>query len=254
MNGLRTAVSFLTVLPAGEGAWQPARAVPWYPVVGGVLAAVVACGVAVLDWAFPPLLAGTLGVGMWAVLTGALHLDGLADTADAAFAPVSRERRLEILADVHHGTFAVVGVALVLLIKVAALGSLEGRSAAAGAAFAIVVARGLLPLVMRAFAPARPGGMGAAAHAGATPAAVSIGVLVAVVVAAITFSWAGVIIVAGVAGGMLAAAAWLSARFGGLTGDCYGAIIEVGEVASLVTIAALASHGHLLGFALGTGG
>lgn len=253
MNGLRTAIGFLTVLPAGQAAWQPARAVAWYPVVGVVLAAIVACAVALIGWAFPPLLAGVLGVGAWAILTGALHLDGLADTADAAFAPVPRGRKLEILADVHHGTFAVVTVALVLLAKAAALGSIEGRSAAAAAAFAIVSARGVLPLVMRVFAPARPGGMGAAAHEGATPAVAALGLLIGLVAAIVTFSWVGVVVFAGAGGGMLTAGAGLSARFGGLTGDCYGSLIEAGELAVLVTVAALVAHGNALGFSLAVG-
>src|SRR5262245_48439166 len=92
IEGARTAFGLLTVLPVGGSRWAPVRAVAWYPAVAVVLGALLAGAAAVsFEW-LSPLLAAALVVALWAVLTGALHLDGLADTADAAFAPVSRER------------------------------------------------------------------------------------------------------------------------------------------------------------------
>ncbi len=243
---LREAIRLLTVLPAGSSA-RPApgaAAVRWYAQVGVLVGALLA-GFALLAWElFPPLLAAALVVAGWVAVTGALHLDGLADTADAALAPVSRERRLVIARDVAHGTFAVAAIGVVLLVKVAALGGMGQAECAAAAAFAPVAARAVAVVAMRIFPPARPEGMGAATRAGATVPAVAMGLALATVVAAVTLGWAGVASAA-IAGAFgVAAGAWISGRMGGLTGDGYGAVIELTETAALCAAAAFLANGH----------
>lgn len=245
MTGLHTAIAFLTVLPAGRSlAWEPSRAVAWYPVVALALAALAGVAAYLAAGWFPPLLAAVLIVAVLAVLTGALHLDGLADTADAVLAPVPPERRLEILADVHHGTFALVAVTLVILLKVAALASLDRDAAAAAVFLAVVAARCLLPLAMLATSPARATGLGASTRAGATPAVASLGSLTALASGGLAFGWSGMACVAGLALLTLATAWWIAARLGGLTGDSYGALVELLEAAALVTAAGLVTNGH----------
>jgi len=250
LSGLRTAVGFLTILPAGRADWQPACAVIWFPVVGVGLAVIVGASAAgLIEWL--PSLAATLVVALWVAITGALHLDGLADTADAAFAPVPRERRLEILSDVHHGTFAVVAIVLLLAIKIAALASLDAGDAAAAVGLAIVGGRAVLPLVMRVFPAARAGGMGAATRDGATTPAIVVGVALAAFAGLVTLGWSGLAIVGGLALAAVIAGWWLSLRFGGLNGDNYGAIVEVVEVTALVAATAIVSNGHTPGFPWG---
>jgi adenosylcobinamide-GDP ribazoletransferase len=251
IDGLRTAFGLLTVLPAGGNRWAPARAVAWYPLVGVVLAALLAGSAALLYHALSPLLAAALTVALWVLLTGALHFDGLADTADAAFAPVAPERRLDILRDVHHGTFALVAVVLVLALKVAALATFDGRAAAGAAVLAVVVGRAALLPVMRLFRPARSGGMGEASRTGAHSAAIGVAIAVAAAAALLAFGGQGLALAAGLFLLALASAAWLSGRFGGLSGDCYGAIIEILEMFALVATSALVTNGHASAFPLG---
>lgn len=251
MSGLRVAIGFLTILPAGHSAWAPAPAVQWFPVVGVGLAAIVGASCAGLMEGLPSLLAATVGVALWAVITGALHIDGLADTADAAFAPVPRERRLEILSDVDHGTFAVMAVVVIVAIKIAALASLDARGAAAAVALAIVGGRGVLPLVIRVFPAARTGGMGAVTRAGATRGAAFAGLVITIMAGLLIIGWGGLAVAAGLVVAALVAGRWLSGRFGGLTGDSYGAIVEVVETVAVVVTTALVSNGHAAAFPWG---
>lgn len=248
---MRVAFGFLTVLPVPGGRWEPARAVAWYPIVGVVLGAVAGTGAfAAFEIAAPPL-AAAVTIAVWVVLTGGLHLDGLADTADAAFAPVDHERRLAILRDVHHGTFATVAVALILLLKFGALTTFDGRTAAAAVALAIIAPRAALPLVMRVFPRGRDSGFGAGSRPGATRRAAATGAAIALTAGAVTFGVAGAAIVVGVTALGLAIAVWLRARFGGLTGDCYGAIVECTEAAALIAASMLVTNGHAAAFPAG---
>ena len=243
---LREAIRLLTVLPAGSSTRPapPAAAVRWYAPVGVLVGALLA-GLALLAWElFPPLLAAALVVTGWVAVTGALHLDGLADTADAALAPVSRERRLVIARDVAHGTFAVAAIGVVLPVKVAALAGMGQAECAAAVALAPVAARAVAVVATRVFPPARPEGMGAATRAGATIPAMAAAVALAAVAAVVALGWAG-LASAAIAGAFgLAAGAWVRGRMGGLTGDGYGAVIELTETAALCAASAFLANGH----------
>ena len=132
MNGLRSALGFLTILPvAPRDAGGLAAARGWFPAAGLLLG----LALALLDLLmhsgyplltdeyrqFPPLLSAAILVVAMVVLTRALHLDGFMDCCDALLGGFDRERRLAILRDSHVGAFAVVGVAALLLLKVAAI-------------------------------------------------------------------------------------------------------------------------------------
>jgi len=246
MEPAREAMRLLTVIPVGSSAQPaaPASAVGWYAPVGLLAGALLALAAFAAWEAFPPMLAAVAVAAAWAALTGMLHLDGLADTADAAFAPVSRERRLVIARDVAHGTFAVVAVALVLAIKGAALTGMPRDAAAAVVLFAPVSARAAAVAAMRTFPAARPEGMAAATRAGATPLAVVGAMAIAAGAAFLALGPVGVASAGiAVASGM-AAAAWIAGRMGGLTGDGYGAVIELTEAAALCATAAFLANGH----------
>ena len=120
--GLRQAIAFLTAI---GGPHVPTRAaLAWFAPVGAAVGAVV--GLVWWStshwWALG--VAAALALVADAALTGLLHLDGLADSADGLLPPVTRERRLEILRDPRSGAFAVVGVVLVVVLRVAALGAM----------------------------------------------------------------------------------------------------------------------------------
>ena len=115
LGDLLGAVSFLTRVPTGTGAVQPAemaRFVPWFPLVGALVGAAVGGLYAGASALLPPLAAAAVAVTAGVAVTGAFHEDGLGDTADAFVGGVDREDTLRILEDPRLGTFGVVGHAL----------------------------------------------------------------------------------------------------------------------------------------------
>jgi adenosylcobinamide-GDP ribazoletransferase len=230
------AITFMTILPAPRGvapSGEIGRAAVWFPLVG-LLIGLLLWGV---QWGanhlFDPWLAGVLVTTAWAVSTGALHLDGLADCCDGLLAPVSRERRLEILRDPRVGSFGAVGLVLVLLLKAAAAGVVNPVALL----LAPTWARWLLLLAARQ-PQARPDGMGAAFAMWLTPG-VLIGAAVVPVVLAVAIiplrSLPALVVALAVCWGVIALA---KARLGGVTGDVYGLVVELAEVAVLLVFAA----------------
>lgn len=238
----------LPVRPRWDDATRPAAAMRFYPLVGGIIGALLAG----LAWllaarrvgATAALLPPALVLAAWAGLTGALHLDGWADCCDALFVPVPRARRLEIMKDPRLGSFGGVGLALLLLVKLAALGgvcaafsAVDAARAAALLVVAPVCARGLLVGAAAAAPLARPDGMAFFFRRSLAAWDVVIAALSTLI------ALAAVIWIAGPAGLLPAGAAALAAagvtslataRLGGLTGDVYGALIEAAETAFLV--------------------
>jgi adenosylcobinamide-GDP ribazoletransferase len=229
--GLRAAVRLLTVLPvrydAGEAALPTARAVPWFPVVGAALGGVVWCA---LVLPLPALPRAAVALALWTLATGALHEDGFLDVADAAFAPVSVERRLEILKDPHVGAHGAVGGALLVVLRFAALAAIVP----AAVVVAPVVGRWCMTLTLTALAPARTSGLGAAYATGArwlAPTLVAFALL-----APFTLLLGLLPVVTSAATGAaaaFAAASFLVRRFGGATGDVHGACGLIAETAAL---------------------
>ncbi|HNQ04803.1 MAG TPA: adenosylcobinamide-GDP ribazoletransferase [Thiobacillaceae bacterium] len=125
MRGLILALQFLTRLPTpAVASFSPqalARCVPWFPLVGLLLGLMLAGGVW-LGSRIDPWLGALMGLLLWVGVTGALHLDGLSDLADALGAAHGRpERFLLVLADPHVGVFGVVSLVLQLLSKLVLL-------------------------------------------------------------------------------------------------------------------------------------
>ena len=164
--GFAIAVAFLTRVPIGppaEAGWRLADAAWAFPLVGagiGVIAALCLPGRRNSGLGPGPaaLLAVLAGLGV----TGALHEDGLADTADGFFGGGDRERRLAIMRDSRHGTYGILALVLSVGLRAAALAQ-TGEAIYAGLALiaAHAASRALLPAAMRALPPARDDGLGA---------------------------------------------------------------------------------------------
>ena len=237
MNSLRTALSFLTVLPVGAGR-APAEGLgrAWYPAVG-LLLGLVAAGAFRLGAALTtPVLGAVAAVAVLAGLTGALHLDGLADAADGLLGGATRERRLEIMRDPRVGSFGVVATALVLLGDVAALSGLSPWTALAALLTACALGRLAMVAVLLWLPYARQGGLGTAAVGGRSLPDLA-GALVAGAVP-LALDWRHWLLAAGlVAASAAGAGALARSRVGGATGDVYGAVVEVGQLAALTAFA-----------------
>jgi adenosylcobinamide-GDP ribazoletransferase len=225
----------LTILPVRPPAVVDRRIAGWAmtlaPLVGVLLAVVPMW---LLEQDGPPLLLAALAVASLAVLGRAIHLDGLADTADGLGSGRPPADALAIMRQSDIGPFGVATLVLTLLIQVSALATLASLGEVWAAGAAVVVSRCILPLVCTpAFPSARPDGLGATV--GASVAWWQAGLALVIVLAAAVAVGAPYALVGLLFG--LAFAAYCSRRFDGLTGDVYGACVEVTLAASLVGLA-----------------
>jgi adenosylcobinamide-GDP ribazoletransferase len=237
MRNLRIAFGLMTTLPVRlPDDWSTGdsgRASVWYPFVGLIIGVLTWLAWSAAIWIFPPLVAGVLALVVWIVLTGGLHLDGLADCCDGLFASTSVERRLEIMKDPHVGAFGVIGLISVLFLKAATLASLTpplayGILLATSLARWCILPSGLFPL-------ARPLGssMGADFAAGFRRSFIAWGAIIPLVIAVLL----GIRGVQSALAGLGAAGlvVWLAtSRIGGVTGDVFGMVVEIVETILLV--------------------
>lgn len=241
---LRTGLAFCTRLPvtAPEGARLTDAA--WtFPVAGAVVgliggAVFVAC--AALD--LPAFVSATLAIAATALATGALHEDGLADTADGFGGACSAERAVEIMRDSRIGTYGVIALIVTFLLRIGALASLASAGAALPALALIAAhagARGALPVFMRAVPRAREDGLSAAAgrpSEGAAAGAVAIGLVVTLLCLGLGVTALSALLIA-VALALLARMA--IRKIGGQTGDVLGTAEQTGEVLILLVASAV---------------
>jgi adenosylcobinamide-GDP ribazoletransferase len=243
VSSLRLAVRYLTILPLPgrrhDGVGDLGRAAAWFPVVGlGIGAILVA-----LEWLasriFPPLLAALLTVTAWKLITGGLHLDGLADCLDG-IGGRDPEHRLSIMRDSRIGAMGAIGLILFLLLEITAVSELPAAVRPHVLLAAPVIARAMPALLGRVLAPARREGLGAAFQATLPRSAPPLALAVALAVAALALGVAGVVAVALASVVCLLLGRFFAARLGGMTGDVFGASIEVAELAALLTVSAWA--------------
>jgi len=237
MRALLAAIGFLTRIPvpayALSGLSSPSSQLAWYPAVGLLIGGVLAC-IAWLLSSAAPLLAAALLLVAWVALTGGLHLDGLADMADAWVGGLGdRERTLAIMKDPRSGPMGVAAVVLVLLLKFAALASLAHPATALW--LAPLLGRAVLTAAFMTTPYVRSGGLGSVLL-GASRKACVISVTVALVVA-LCAGGAGL---RAVIATLVVLGCWRWSclhRLGGMTGDTCGALTELTEAAVLVVLA-----------------
>ena len=271
-DALRLCLGTLTALrvppPTSVDRRTAARAMLLAPVAGLLLAVPLAL-LLLLD--APPLLLAPLAVALLALLTRGIHLDGLADTADGLGSGRTGDDALAVMRRSDVGPFAVVTLVLVLLVQVTSLVVLAATGTGPGVVVAaLLVSRGVLPvLCTAAFPPARRDGLGVS-FAGVVPAAAAalsllaatlVGLAVAALVTDMRIQgplpqvitrfwfagsggWPAVALAVLVAAAVAAGAAYLlarrcAARFGGVTGDVYGAGVEAAFTAMLLVSALL---------------
>jgi adenosylcobinamide-GDP ribazoletransferase len=229
------ALSFLTTLPTLRFDLPPgglSAAAAWFPTVGLILGLLLWAVQALAGALFAPLLASALVVTAWVVLTGGLHLDGVADSGDGLIPPVSRARRLEILRDPRLGSFGGLALILVLLLKVLAV-----REVGWGALIVAPVWARFWLLWAARHPQARLDGMGATFAAGLTNAILIAAAVLPLLV--LVFAGGRGVLAALVAGLVAWGCVRLEqARLGGMTGDVNGLVVELGELAILLVYAA----------------
>lgn len=250
-DGLRLAVGTLTVLPAGMPSRVDrvigGRAMVLAPAVGALVGGIAAGVVALVQLVRPDadLLAAVLAVLVVAGLSGALHLDGLADFADALGSRRDRETMLRIMKQSDIGPFGVVAIVGVLLVDVAALTAcVQAGFGWQAVLIATTASRLTLPWSCRTTIPAaRPDGLGAMVAATVRPITATLATIV-VLGAALLLALPDPLLLAGTAAAVLLAVVTsiLTTRrahtaLGGTTGDVLGAAVELALPVTLVTLA-----------------
>ncbi len=239
------AARFLTRLPLDRIAPPTtgllARSMRAFPIVGA--------GIGALGWAalavasalgLPVAVSALLALLTMVAVTGALHEDGLADTADGFGGGEDRVTKLAIMRDSRSGAFGIIALVFSLGLRATAIAGLAAAAGGAGPALiaAHSVSRGALPIMMRFLEPARSDGLGASAGQPDDVASLwclGIGIFTAI----LCLGFGRAVIALAVVAALTAGLSVLARRqIGGYTGDVLGAAQQVGEMAMLLTAVA----------------
>jgi len=244
---LLDAILFLTILPFPTKRKiteaHLARTTACFPLVGVLLGGTLLLSARLAASLWSPPTVNALVLILWGLLTGWLHLDGLADTVDGLCGGATREEKLTIMRDSRVGTFGAAALFGLLLLKFSLLGELSGAAYGDALVLAPTLGRWAMVCGILFFPPARKEGLGhlfkkycdwrELAFATITALGCTIPLL---------GPWGSAVF--GGVGMAVTVMAWaLTRTLGGLTGDTYGALCEVGEVLTLVIISLLAKGG-----------
>lgn len=239
------ALAFLTRLPVPGppviDAAEVGRAALFFPAAGAALGAIVAGSAHVLSPRLPPTLSAALLVTLLALLTGGLHLDGLADTADGFGGGRTSEDVLRIMRDHAIGAYGASALVLALTVKVAAIAALLASGHAARWLLVAPALARWAPVALAHFLPyARPeGGLGATVTDHSGLGELLGATAIAIALAAGAGGVHGLIAFVAVAAWSVAHGAACRKRIGGVTGDTLGALTETAEALVLVVAVAL---------------
>jgi adenosylcobinamide-GDP ribazoletransferase len=237
MTGFWVALRFLTIFPTPRKERDDdevaSLSLVYFPLVGLLLGAMLLGIYYALMLVLPSPVVFALIVIALAVVTGGHHLDGLMDSLDGVFGGQSKEEKLAIMRDSKVGAFGVAGVILLLLLKYVSLTSAP-----------LLPALLLMPTLGRwamlnaifFFPYARPDGMGLPFKRGANWQRLTIATILPVVAALAILRWKGLVLLVVLWLIVFGIARFVQHRLGGLTGDNYGAINEIAEVATLILI------------------
>jgi adenosylcobinamide-GDP ribazoletransferase len=238
ISSARSAVAFLTILPVANssGAAGERLGRAYFPAVGAALGFGAGVALLLVSAFVAPLAGAVAALAVLAAVTGGLHLDGLADTADGLFGGRDRERRLEIMRDPRIGSFGAIALVLVLFLDVAMLASISPARALLCLVVAGALSRWAMLWLVAMLPYVRRQGLGLAAAGGHRVFDLALGSLLAALACLLDWRRAliAVLLVAVVAIGL---AVFAKKRIGGATGDVYGAAVELCQLAVFVAFA-----------------
>ncbi|MFK7805607.1 MAG: adenosylcobinamide-GDP ribazoletransferase [Anaerolineae bacterium] len=242
MNLFWLALSFLTTIPAKQIPYIPGglgKSAAFFPIIGLLIGAILIAVIGLTSIVFPAVFVALFALLAWVLLTGGLHLDGLADCCDGLFGAAPAEKRLEILKDPRTGSFAVIGLIMALGLKAAAIFVILSNASFQlpwlPFVLAPVLARFLiLPTALQS--QARPGGMGADFASTISPMIVAIASILPILL--LLTGWEQPIqLLSGMWLAVITTVVWITlakSRVGGVTGDVYGAVVETAEISILI--------------------
>jgi len=231
-------MAFLTVIPVASATGEPGERLGRadFPLVGGLVGLIAGAAFVVTYSVATPLLAAVVATACLALVTGGLHLDGLADAADGLLGGGDVARRLEVMRDPRVGSFGATAIVLVLVGDVAALSALSPASAVAALVVAGALSRWAM-LEMVALMPyVRDSGLGIAAWGSNRKFDLVRGTALAAIACMLDWRRALVAVLL-VSLAALVVGAVARRRIGGATGDVYGATAELCQLAALTAFA-----------------
>ena len=239
-KALRLAASLLTVIPmpleADEATDADVARSRWaYPIVGMV----IGLGLGGLSFLLSSQRVGGATfwwIASWVAITGGIHLDGLADTADGLFLDGDADRRLTVMRDPRVGSFGVVAVVLVILGKYACLTSMAAATRTWAILGAAAIGRTILLVAAGRADSARTEGMGRVVIESATSRDAVWAAGLVVVVAVVSAGSVGFVSGTCVLGLAFGLTRLCQTRLGGLTGDTLGALVELSELVFLLAV------------------
>jgi adenosylcobinamide-GDP ribazoletransferase len=237
--GFWAALQFLTIFPTplhhDDYSRASSQSLPYFPLIGLILGAILLGLYYVLILVLPPVVVVALLIIALVILTGAHHLDGLIDTCDGVFTGKTKKERLAIMSDTRVGAFGISGVVLLLMLKYVSLLSIISMILPA-LLLMPTLSRWVMSSVIFTFPYARRTGMGLPFKQGATWQKLTVSTIIALTVAVVLLKWWGLplMVVLWLVG--YGIASYFRSRLGGLTGDNYGAINEMSEVLVLLLV------------------
>jgi len=243
------ALRFLTIIPLpGRREVSPeevGRSIVYFPLVGVIIGLILVGLNWLLGLLLPSALVNILLVVSLAAISGSLHLDGFVDTCDGIGGHKTVEERWQVMHDSRAGAFGIIGVCLLLLVKYVALNNVPDNWLMLTLVLMPVVSRWAMVYAIFAYPYAKPSGLGKVFKQGASGTRFIVATVITLAVAVILAQLMGLVIMFSIWVIVMAMAVYLKGKFGGLTGDTYGAINEVAEVLVLILVCLLAHVGWL---------
>lgn len=208
----------------------------YFPIIGLLLGLLLCLIPLIFGASLPAIALAALVVVGQVLLTGGLHLDGLMDSCDGLFGGGSRESKLDIMRDSRVGSFGVLAAICVLLLKVTLFSSLATPQIMLALLIVLPTARAVMILAVAIFPNARPSGLGISFRQTITLPRLLFVLVISLFIALIFGHIAGLIawVISCFVAFLLGL--WVTRSLGGLTGDIYGAIVEVCEVVALLLL------------------
>lgn len=230
LNDLKVALAFLTRIPINHGPQiSLRRSAALFPLVGALIGLIGGLVFYVSSAILPPLVSASISILVTVAITGAFHLDGLADICDGLIGGWNREERLKILKDSRHGTYGVAAISLQLILQVSLLSALSPRDGL----FTLIVLHTLSRLVpiFLMLIPATSGhdGMGASISREIGAKEPLVGSLITVLLIAPIMGLNFLLLSAILFLTLSIFALWVIRKIGGMVGDAFGAGEQISE-------------------------
>lgn len=241
MSGFLPALQFLTIIPIGSKAGldknRLSSSTVYFPVIGLILGLILAGVNSLLSvLSFEPFLVNVTLITSLVILTGGLHLDGLADTFDALLSRKSKSQMLEIMRDSSIGTMGVLSLISIILIKLSLLSSLDPKVKGVSLILMCLLSRYSLVFPMFIFSYARQEGKAKVFMEGMNFRIFFSATLISLICSILLMKWAGLAVFIMAVTFTFLLGRFIAGKIGGMTGDTLGAINELTEVFVLINI------------------